>query len=543
VGFLFFLADVKTIKAIAGLWPLALAIGILVGMILAATVFRHQTRAFIDRLIRFSFTWGKAAIAVNQGSESTGATGPAPNKQETISEGQGASQAPPEKQDWETEMMMSFFDEEPEKAKVAYDRLQGEEKDPAKRIENEANYLFWSCRSGDGGAQARLRSLEPSAREFPDTLAQIRRLDALCYKFAGDKTRAAARFVEAAAAARSPVLRAQNFRGAAATLAECDRQSDAADLLVASLSETTDADAKATLYLGLADLYENDSAEVRAIMLEKALAYEPLNKDTHFAAAFAYSNCDMNGLAVVHYQKTLAISSKQEMATNNLGVALKALKLPLLAVRKYKKSIELGGTLAAANLAEIFADAGAADEAESILVEARKKDDCHQNVLFTANKLENTKSAEEERKKKIVVSAAKEQAFLLAYADALLNRGKWNLPDAAWSIPGAKDCSAKILDGSKLQVLWTIEEGPVPFRTIEKYRFCGELTGKSASGTVERFKRNVFDFKNPEAGTYEKVGRGHVFFDDDKLSLGFVTTADDEFRKIVCIPASHVTGS
>ncbi len=68
--------------------------------------------------------------------------------------------------------------------------MQAEEEDVAKHIENEANYLFWTFRGGNVAAQAKLQTLESAARDFPNTIAQIRRLDAACYGF-GDKATAA----------------------------------------------------------------------------------------------------------------------------------------------------------------------------------------------------------------------------------------------------------------------------------------------------------------------------------------------------------------
>src|SRR5206468_1109540 len=189
--------------------------------------------------------------------------------------------------------------------------------------------------------------------------SHVRQWDAWCYKFAGDKKRAAARFREAAAIARSPQLRAANLRFAAQTMVECDSKAEAEDLLIASSAEAEDNEERAELLLGLADLYDSESAEKRALMLEKALSYQPIDKERQFAAGYAYSHAGLNGLAIAHYEKSLEISSKQEMAANNLGVALRDLKLQSLAVAKYKKSIELGGTLAASNLASLLMDVGA----------------------------------------------------------------------------------------------------------------------------------------------------------------------------------------
>jgi Tfp pilus assembly protein PilF len=425
-------------------------------------------------------------------------------------------------------MFMGFIEEDPKKARAAYENLQAAEKSEAKRIENEAQFLYWSFRWGDVTAQERLHDLEEKAAQFPDALAEVRRWEAFCFDLAGDKRRAITRFREAAAAAQTSRLRAQNLRSAAATLTECDSRREAESLLITSLGETNDSDAKAELYLGLADLYKATSAEARALMLEKALQHRPMEKETEFAAAYAYSNAEMNGLAVAHYEQTLTISSKQDTATNNLGVALSELKLPALAFKKYERSIELGGTLAASNLALRYIEAGALTEAEAVLTEARKKEDVHQNVFSTSTRVENVKTEERERREKIEAVAQKRQRFLVKYADAMLRRDEWVFPVGEWKLMTGKECSIK-LEGSKLEATWTEEQQGAGVLK-EKYRFEGKLQGRVASGSIEIFKRNYFDFKNPNAGTFTKYGKGHAYFDDRKLAVAGTNTGEDEFK-------------
>jgi hypothetical protein len=532
--------NMEMIQAIAGLWKLVLAIAILVGVILAGTLFRKEVRSFFQQLKHFRFKRGQTEVSVDHRERQEEKIEAAADKRDLPSantpdaaekRAESAAEKAPESEDWEVNMYLAFVEEEDlTKAKAAYEKLQEGETSEAKRIQNEAIFLYWTFRSGDVTAQTRLQNLEQKAREWPDVLAEVRRWDAFCFRLAGDRKRAIARFREAAGVARSPLLWAQNLRSAAAILAECESRAEAENLLITSLEKSKDIDAKAELYLGLADLYESVSVEDRALMLEKVLQLRPMDKDTQFAAGYAYSNAGINGLAAAHYENTLSISSKQEMATNNLGVALTQLELTGLAFEKYKKSVELGGTLAASNLALRFIEAGAYKEAEAVLTEARKTEEVHQNVFSTSTKLQNLKREEREQIVKVRVAAEKHKSFLLKYADAMLRRDEWVAPGGEWKLTTGKAGNVK-LEGSKLEVTWTEDEGDGIFRKQVQHRFRGEQRGRVAKGSFERLKP-AYDFKNPKAGVFEKYGNGHAYFDDRKLLVAGTNSAENEFKSL-----------
>jgi Tfp pilus assembly protein PilF len=538
------LADVQTIQAVGSLWKLAAVVLIIISL----TLFQKQIRKILDRLSHFRFNWGKAAFSINEPAleervkavvekqEIAGVEKPATTEPESAK----AAEGPPES-NWEFEMIRGFMDEDRGKAKEAFEKLQAAEKDESKRIENEAGFLYWSFQSGDVSAQAKLQRLDAAASEFPDTQALVRQWDAWCYKFANDNKRAERRFLDAAAVAHSPKLRAQNLRFAAQTMAECGSRTEAEDLLISRFAKAADNEERGELLLALADLYEPESMEKRALMLERVLSYQPVDKQKQFAAGYAYSDAGMNGLAAVHYEKCLDIGPRQEMAKNNLGVALKALKLPSLAVAEYKTSMDLGGTLAAANLAWVLMDAGALEEAETILRTARGKENVHQNVFAALNRLEKIREEEKKRKQKIAEVSEKRRQFLLGYADAMLMEGEWKLPEGQWTRTSGKDGSVSIPERSKLEATWRVEKGKGLFGELEQYRFKGELQGRVARGDIEKFKRNIFDFKNPNAGTFEKYGKGHAYIADRQLLLAGTNNAEDEFISVefVCkqVPA------
>jgi tetratricopeptide (TPR) repeat protein len=432
----------------------------------------------------------------------------------------------------EFEMVGGFVEGDRKKAKAAFEQLQARESEPAKRLVNEAMYLYWAYQTGDTSAQRKLQELEGSARKYPDAHAELVAWDAWCYKTARDYDRAEARFREAAAIAEAPMVRVQHLKTAAVVMRENGKRDAAEQLLIESLAATSENEGRAALLVALADLYEPESMEKRALMLEKALSYQFMDDNRQFAAGYAFSNADMNGLAVMHYEKSLEIKPKQDMAINNLGVAFRELKLPGMAVSEYKKSIELGGTLPASNLGIIFMDAGAFEEAKAVLGKAQREDNPHANVIATANRLRVAIQNEEERKQKIDAAVGKARPFLLMYADAIIDLSAWTVPlRGEWATVEGKPVSVKET-GSTLEVIWPRVEGY--FGGEQKYRFKGKLERRGASGEVEKFEADPFA-PGDAKGRFQKYGRGHLYGEGERLTIGVTTTGADDFWSVEII--------
>jgi hypothetical protein len=150
----------------------------------------------------------------------------------------------------------------------------------------------------------------------------------------------------------------------------------------------------------------------------------------------------------------------------------------------------------------------------------------------------------DKRKQKIAEVSEKRRQFLLRYADAMLMRGEWKFPEGQWTETAGKDGGVTIAEPSKLEAMWKVEKGTGVFKEFEQYRFKGELQGQIARGEIEKFKRNIFDFRNPNAGTFEKYGNGHAYFADRRLLLAGTNNAEDEFvsAEFVCKQVQAVPG-
>jgi tetratricopeptide (TPR) repeat protein len=182
---------------------------------------------------------------------------------------------------------------------------------------------------------------------------------------------------------------------------------------------------KSTLYKCLADFYKKqDNKELRAIALEKAVEFAETDTDLLFSLAYAYKESGEDALSLQTYKTVLALEPANSAALNNLGVQYSNFKLPIAAVEAYKESIELGTTLASANLAFNMLEVGLVDEAQQVLTAAKSAEDVHQNVLRAEADITEKREAEASQLDEIVTTANKQRQFLRAYAEAYFLDGQ-----------------------------------------------------------------------------------------------------------------------
>jgi hypothetical protein len=99
-------------------------------------------------------------------------------------------------------------------------------------------------------------------------------------------------------------------------------------------------------------------------------------------------------------------------------VQYKNLQMQIGAVNYYKKAVELHETLAAANLAHIYMDAGFIEEASQILDEVQQRKDVHPNVWTAMAELSNRKKEEAQIEECYLKLAKEQQGFLRSFAEA-----------------------------------------------------------------------------------------------------------------------------
>jgi Flp pilus assembly protein TadD len=537
--------NAENIKAVAGLWPLGLIGFLTLVLVVILIFFLPQTRNFFTNLQNFRPKMWKTEFALNQPSMAPSKPDPVTYVQEPATSApqpEKAKDAPSNVNDQpeldldpEAEMYYHLDSGRLEDAEQIFQKLQSTSNDPEKRIQREARYLEERFEKGDLAAQNRLRELETRLKEVKTTsLGFVQRMDALCYVFSRDHTKAVQRFKDSADSCVTEKGRATSLGFAAKSLYKISKKEESFQLLKEAITRIQDPEAKASLLTDLADLYEYEKDNFnRFLALQRALSFQPNSKHLLFKTAYACADAEFNELAVLHYEKLVQIDSSHPSASNNLGVAFDKLQISSLAMRHFKLAFDVGDTLAAANFAQSLINAGALDEAEKILAEAKAEKHVHPNVMSSLVRLETVKSEAEEAHRKSIDLAIAEYQYLLGFSDAMLatSPSQFDL-DGKWRNSDAEVISSKIESATgSVELIWVESK-------IDKLRFLGKVSGLASRGKIEKWREPYLGISSllggKAEGEYVSYGDGYIFLSKnlDTITI-FVQEADSKNHRSI----------
>lgn len=145
----------------------------------------------------------------------------------------------------------------------------------------------------------------------------------------------------------------------------------------------------------LAEITKDDETLIGT--MERQLELNPDDIETRFALAYKYSEQGSDALAAMHYAR-IAYAERTAVTWNNLGVAFARMGLQAKSVDAYRKSEEMGETLAMSNLANKLIETGFLSEAQKICDEALRLKEVNKNVGSTLGRLKEVPEEEEKKK-------------------------------------------------------------------------------------------------------------------------------------------------
>jgi tetratricopeptide (TPR) repeat protein len=229
---------------------------------------------------------------------------------------------------------------------------------------------------------------------------------------------------------------------------------------------------------------------------EALLDIYPDDSDMRFELAYRYSKLNKEDLALYHYAR-IPKGQRSEATWNNIGVANDRLDLDCKAVEAYRKSEELGGTLAMSNLAKKLIDAGFLPEAEKICDQAMRIKDYDKRIGLTISRIKEVQEEEERKQETTLTDTKRYREFYRDFGQACgmisptLRRGIWEGPkcklnleikDSKLTAEGAYETSpwgvlAAALAGGSAPL-----QAPKPTKHIIHYK--GKLTGLAVNCEV-----------------------------------------------------------
>jgi Flp pilus assembly protein TadD len=391
---------------------------------------------------------------------------------------------------------------------TTYKRAQEAESDAIQKLQNEAFYLYLRYRCRDVSAFGKLKAMVERANAIPEALFEVYRFIGASYKFSNDFLKAAKAYENSIKNARTEEERADSTGFAADCLFAAGNQEQAYCRIMEEIRKSESSEALSALYKSLAMLYElAEDSEFRAITLEKALEYSPNDVSLRFNAAYSYGENDLDTLALLHYNTLLKFEPNDNKALNNIAVAYGELKILTQKTRFLKKAIKENETLAAANLAYQYIDAGFVEEAMQILNEAKQQENAHPNVGRALAAAAERQELDAEIEKKFIETAREQGRFLLAFAEAyFVDCASAASFEGAWHFFDEVEATA-IRENDELKIGWE--------RGGKKHRIVAHV--KNQGARITKYTRNDDYFSN------DLGDKGYAFLLQEEQQIQIMT--------------------
>ena len=518
----------ELIKAISGLWPLAL----IIFLIICVVIFNKQIAYLLNRLAKIHFRKGDTEFTIERQDEKKATDNSQPKGLLEEGDQPNISNLPPiteenelaylntiSKEDLPFELLSAFFENNLDKAEEIFNKIQSIEKDQIKRFQNEAHYLYRRFSKGDTEALAKLKNLEGETKPYPAANSTTLYYIGMCYESVSQFESAISIFTQSASLAQEEPIKADRLVEIANSYYSFGKKENAYNVLEEGIQLLSNPEALTRLYLNLADLYKKDEyKKMRAIALCKALDFQPNSTSIMFNTAYSYAESGFRDLSLYLYKTLINFSPDHKEGLNNLGVVYDELQMPIHSIKAYKKSWEQKETLAAANLAYRYLNAGFFDEAKNILSEVKKETDIHPNVANAISDLSKREEGEDKNEQEYLDRAIKQQQFLSKFAENYFKKVSVDVEiDGSWIID---DKNTEILQ-TGFQVTGTWEEDG------NKKRFSGTLKNL---GAVLEFEKQGYNFINKEK-SFAYYGQGYAYLSADlqKLFVMILKDKDKEF--------------
>jgi tetratricopeptide (TPR) repeat protein len=408
------------------------------------------------------------------------------------------------------QMVETIRAREDEKAQKIFDQLQSREENPVTRKEDRALWLY--LRFTEGMEPDALEQLEELAKDS-DVAARALAMKGLCYRFAGNPKAAVTELRRAREAAPNDSYAVTVTSSLIEALNAAGDYDDAIGEAEEGIRQTEAPELRSRLWVALAGIYEtHNEHELRALALQQSLEHSPDARSRRFNTAYAYSEADHDMFAPVmahHYQTVIRFDPDHVGARNNLAVVFDRKDLDILAVEEYRVASEGGNTLAAANLAYQYLNAGFTNEAEELVTKAQEAESAHPNVGEAASAITNNRNQQEGDRQELYATGQRQAAFLSRYAEARIRvpivdlGGKWRFPDGY---------VAEVTVGEDDQIIGEWMAGNV------KWKFAGQTYGASAKVKVSEMEYSKWLSKREERG-FTTRGDAFAYLSGDGQSL------------------------
>jgi tetratricopeptide (TPR) repeat protein len=387
---------------------------------------------------------------------------------------------------WFPEMHKALTDGRLDDAEAAFKKYALDEKDEIKLEENRALYLF--LRFEQGKDNSAICELEKLARSAKTENSKFNTLDWLsfCLRDGMQYHKEAEMWRSALIETKSEPLKTRATVNLAHSLNKEDSSIEARKILVDRLISIEDGAQKGTIFEALSRVeYSLGNKSLSIYCKDKALQFDPNNRDELFNSAYSASSEDIDEISISNYLKLIRIDGDNSTALNNLGVRAQEAGLKIKAIDQYKKSAEHNNTLAMANQGYLLLSAGFTDEAEKIAKEALTKDDPHQNIHRLLAEINEKRETQDRDWEELGKKALNRQKMIREYTEQFYLGTAQELK-GNWKVDGMHSTTIEI-DNDLLKASWAEDVGALGGGGY-KVELVGKVSGSTFDGTYSSMR-------------------------------------------------------
>jgi Tfp pilus assembly protein PilF len=365
------------------------------------------------------------------------------------------------------EMVRAFTeDNDIECGERLFEGLQYAEEDGEQKLRNEAIYLYLRYSAGDISAMDRLLQLLERVKTIPTILPVVHNFIGMAYEESDEFAKASECYECAARTAQTNESRAAYKVSATRSKFLSGDASTAYEEIKEEINKSEAPRVTSLLYVGISNLYHRSgNMELKAISLEKAIECSPNDKDLRFDAAYSYNDAGLVHLSLLHYLKATEFDPDHSSALNNVGIVYGQLGMPVKQIKSYKRASNNKNTLASANMAYQYIEAGFAEEAKILLQEANQEENVHSNVNKALSALADARQSEDDKEKESLEEARIRRQHLLLFAEAYFDSSvSMYVMDSEWKLADGVTVAAE-KKGEVFEFGWERKENRYLIRT------------------------------------------------------------------------------
>ncbi len=512
----------KFIEAIGELWKLALVVSVFS----ALYIFREQIKEMLPKLNRIKM---RGIVADLGGGKEKDIEAPSQTAPDNLEKPKEEEEPDPiiEAQDnkepisllsfWLTLRARNFGDADEIEKKLLETETDELEKE-------KLSITCLSYRYQIINDKAALTTLQGYSESEDGRLAKLRSYIlaqlGYCYRATEQYDKAIPAFKQAAGSAGSEAERVSSIVQIAQCQTKLGLPEEALRLLSEKLGGISSEENRAILFREIASIEKELGDKImEAVALEKVTEYEPGDSNAAFAAAYAQSQVSIPYVSFKNYLRETHLNPDSSMGTNNLGVQLAELDMPIQSVRYYRLAEEKGNTLSAANLAYLLISKGFRTDARDLLIKAQGANDVHTNVNRALAAINDQETQEIEQWNKCEELAEQHKRFLRRFAEAYYTP-KHPLPGFAgnWSLQSGEE-----IEITQEQATISMEWGSGSNRT----KITGEQKNGGAKIIIYRTGSSPFSLPTG-APSYDAGTSGLAYLSADVSEIHIATFGKDK---------------